>query len=83
MTRTLELRATDFYDDEDGHIFVYIDTSDSDIDMLADRNDGELSCAKLNLFTIVGLPHWRLMQHLAFQLKKEFNRNPAAGGGHG
>ena len=64
-----ELRAVDFYDAEDGHIFVYIDTSNSDIDQLADRNDGELSCAQLGFFTLVGAPYWRLAEHLRLSVR--------------
>lgn len=72
-----ELHAVDFYDAKDGYFFVYMDTSGSDIDQLADRRDGELSCTQLGFFTLVGAPYWRLMEHLAFQLKKEYNRHPS------
>lgn len=78
-----ELYATDFYhtEDENGTIYVYIYT-DPSIEMLAGREEGEMACMELGLFTLVGFPYWRLGQHLMLlvaQLKEEYNRHPSPG----
>jgi hypothetical protein len=65
MILTKGLKATEYYYDQKGTYFIFMDTKGSYMDTMDGVDtDGEMSIVTLGLFTFEGLAYWRLAEHI-------------------